>query len=119
MIADWPLGGRLQLTVQRKSAVQIEQVQKYERGTNRIGAGRLVRISGALDVSVLTLFEGIEGAHGPDGSSPQALLAQPLHLSLVQAFSRVEDGEVRRALVSLVRHMAQHCPQKVGPVQRH
>src|SRR5262245_41326917 len=46
-------------------------------------------------------------------------LAQPLHLSLVQASSRVEDGGVRRALVSLVRHMAQHRPQKVVPVQRH
>ena len=111
--------GLSQTDLAAQLGVSFQQVQKYERGTNRIGAGRLMRIAAALDVSVLTLFEGIEGAHGPDGASPQALLAQPLHLSLVQAFSRVEDGEVRRALVSLVRHMAQHCPQKVGPVQRH
>jgi len=97
--------------------VSFQQVQKYERGTNRIGAGRLVRVADTLEVSLLTLFEGIDGAHGPDGASPQALLAQPLHLSLVQAFSRLEDGEVRRALVSLVRHMAQHRPRKGGTVR--
>ena len=87
--------------------VSFQQVQKYERGANRIGAGRLVRIAGALDVSVLTLFDGIDGVHGPDGASPQALLAHPQHLSLVQAFSRVEDRGVRHALVGLVKHMAQ------------
>jgi len=97
--------------------VSFQQVQKYERGANRIGAGRLVRIADTLEVSLLTLFEGIDGAHGPDGPSPQALLAQPLHLSLVQAFSRLDDGEVRRALVSLVRQMGQHCPRKGGTVR--
>jgi len=109
--------GLSQTDLAAQLGVSFQQVQKYERGTNRIGAGRLVRISGALDVSVLTLFEGIDGAHGPDGPSPQALLAQPLHLSLVQAFSRVEDGKVRRALVSLVRHMAQPRPRKAGTLR--
>jgi len=107
--------GLSQTDLAAQLGVSFQQVQKYERGANRIGAGRLVRIAGTLDVSLLTLFEGIDGAHGPDGPSPQALLAQPLHLSLVQAFSRLEDGEVRRALVSLVRQMAQHHPRKGGP----
>jgi len=107
--------GLSQTDLAAQLGVSFQQVQKYERGANRIGAGRLVRIAGTLDVSLLTLFEGIDGAHGPDGPSPQALLAQPLHLCLVQAFSRLEDGEVRRALVSLVRHMAQHHPRKGGP----
>src|SRR5262245_37249327 len=107
--------GLSQTDLAAQLGVSFQQVQKYERGANRIGAGRLVRIAGTLDVSLLTLFEGIDGAHGPAGPSPQALLAQPLHLSLVQAFSRLEDGEVRRALVSLVRQMAQHHPRKGGP----
>src|SRR5262245_52483579 len=77
-ISQSDLAGRLGVTFQ--------QVQKYERGANRIGAGRLVRIAGVLDVSLLTLFEGIDGLNGPDGASPQALLADPQHLSLVQAF---------------------------------
>src|SRR5499426_1099855 len=109
--------GLSQTDLAAQLGVSFQQVQKYERGANRIGAGRLVRIAGTLDVSLLTLFEGIDGAHGPDGPSPQALLAQPLHLSLVQAFSRLDDREVRRALVSLVRHMAQHCPRKGGTVR--
>ena len=60
-----------------------------------------------LGVPILALFDGIDGVHGPDGASPQALLAHPQHLSLVQAFSRVEDKAVRRALLGLVRNIAQ------------
>ena len=87
--------------------VSFQQVQKYERGRNRIGAGRLAGIAAALEVSLLTLFEGVDGVNGPDGASPQALLAHPQHLSLVQAFSRVADKGTRRALIGLVRQIAE------------
>src|SRR5262245_23266311 len=88
--------------------ITFQQVQKYERGTNRVGAGRLVRIAGALDVSILALFEGIDGVHEPSGPSPQALLADPQHLSLVQAFARVQDKAVRRSLVGLVQQITRY-----------
>ena len=88
--------GLSQTDLAAQLGVSFQQVQKYERGANRIGAGRLVRIAGTLDVSLLTLFEGIDGAHGPDGPSPQVLLAQPLHLCLVQAFSSHRRAKPRR-----------------------
>jgi transcriptional regulator with XRE-family HTH domain len=88
--------------------IAFQQLQKYESGANCIPAGRLARIALALDVSVLTLFEGIDGMHGPEGVSPQALLADPQHLSLVQAFSHVEDKVLRRAVVGFVLDMVQY-----------
>jgi len=99
--------GLSQTEVAEKLGVSFQQVQKYERGRNRIGAGRLVRIAAALEVSLLTLFEGVDSVDGPDGASAQALLAHPQHLSLVQAFSRVADKGTRRALIGLVRQIAE------------
>src|SRR5499426_4582022 len=99
--------GLSQTDVAEKLGVSFQQVQKYERGRNRIGAGRVVRIAAALEVSLLTLFEGVDSVDGPDGASPQALLAHPQHLSLVQAFSRVADKGTRRALIGLVRQIAE------------
>jgi len=100
--------------------VSFQQVQKYERGRNRIGAGRLAGIAAALEVSLLTLFEGVDGVNGPDGASPQALLAHPQHLSLVQAFSRVADKGTRRALIGLVRQIAEprQRPAAARPITR-
>ena len=104
-----------QTELAEKLGVTFQQVQKYERGRNRIGAGRLVRIAATLDVPLLALFEGIDGANEPDGASPQALLAHPQHLSLVQAFSRVEDKGTRRALLGLVRLIAEPKRRAVAP----
>src|SRR5262245_33978538 len=49
--------GLSQTDLAAQLGVSFQQVQKYERGANRIGAGRLVRIADTLDVSLLTLFE--------------------------------------------------------------
>jgi len=105
--------GLSQIDLAGQLGVTFQQVQKYERGANRIGAGRLVGIAIALRVPVMTLFEGIRGARAAVDPSPQALLANPEHLLLLQAFSRVEDKAVRRALVGLVLQVA-HCRKRRG-----
>ena len=77
----------------KRARNQFQQIQKYEKGTNRVGSGRLFEISVILGVSVLTLFEGGKAtlAKGDD-SSPFNLLADPLSLRLVQAFSEIQNG---------------------------
>ena len=107
--------GLSQTDLAEKLGVTFQQVQKYERGTNRIGAGRLVRIAATLDVSLLVLFEGVDGVNGPDRAPAQALLVHPQHLSLVQAFSRVEDKSTRRALLGLVREIAEPKRRAAAP----
>jgi transcriptional regulator with XRE-family HTH domain len=68
----------------------FQQVQKYEKGKNRIGAGRLFEISKILDVPLLSMFEGSKVVRSKaDRPSPFDLLADPLSLRLVQAFAEI------------------------------
>jgi transcriptional regulator with XRE-family HTH domain len=94
--------------------VTFQQVQKYEKGTNRVGSGRLVRIAAALDVPVMTLLHEVAPAERKAAPterkaappSPLTLLAHPLPLRLVQAFAQIEDRSVRRSLMTLTEGIA-------------
>jgi transcriptional regulator with XRE-family HTH domain len=106
------LGERMNLTFQ--------QIQKYEKGTNRIGASRLYQLSKILDVPIDYFFE--------DASLPQANLAsmntRSFHepdqdgyfldfvnsrdgMELNKAFARIQDPKVKRRLIELVRTLAE------------
>jgi transcriptional regulator with XRE-family HTH domain len=92
----------------------FQQVQKYEKGTNRIGASRLQQISDILQVPVSFLFEG--GPAGPnaiaglsEAQSPAYVsdfLATSEGLALTRAFTRITDARLRRSIVELVEQMA-------------
>jgi transcriptional regulator with XRE-family HTH domain len=89
--------------------VTFQQVQKYEKGANRVGSGRLLAISKALGVSVLDLFEGSKiPTSKASENSPIHLLADPLSLRLLQAFSSVAPRQMRHTLVALVELMAEN-----------
>jgi transcriptional regulator with XRE-family HTH domain len=94
------LGDALDLTFQ--------QVQKYEKGTNRIGASRLQQISQTLQVPVSFFFEGAPTREGAEGDEPPAptyvseFLASSEGLALTKAFMQIEDLKVRRRIVDLV-----------------
>src|SRR6204780_4757325 len=90
------LGGALGLTFQ--------QVQKYEKGTNRISASRLQQISAALKVSVSFFFEGLpehdaEPSSTPSPSYVPEFLATSYRLTLVKAFMRIKNPRLRRSIV--------------------
>ena len=92
----------------------FQQVQKYEKGTNRIGASRLQQISLILQVPVSFFFEGAPAPPGmgggfAEGASPeyvQATLSTSDGLALVKAFARIENAKLRRRVVDLVQEMA-------------
>jgi transcriptional regulator with XRE-family HTH domain len=91
----------------------FQQVQKYERGTNRIGASRLQQISRILQVPVAFFFEGAPTASAPHGSHGSALIAQiddfvasSDGLRLIGAFMRIENAHLRRRIVMLVQEIA-------------
>lgn len=94
----------------------FQQVQKYERGANRLGAGRLFQMAKALDVPVTFFFEDLPDA--PDAKAPETamaedaqrryesdLMAQRETLLLVRSYYEIEDPTVRRRLLDLVRSM--------------
>lgn len=80
--------------------VTFQQVQKYERGVNRIAGSTLVRVAKALDSSVSALLgEAETGALDADAWGD---LAEPQALELVRAFSEITDPKLRKALLSFV-----------------
>lgn len=86
----------------------FQQVQKYEKGLNRIGAGRLFEIARVLKVPTAYFFEGLELDHNHRAtSSPIAeMMATRDGVDLATAFSRITDPAQRRAVVAVVEAMA-------------
>jgi transcriptional regulator with XRE-family HTH domain len=93
----------------------FQQVQKYEKGTNRIGASRLQQISNILQVPVSFFFEGaphLPGErHSGLGEAPSPayvsdFLATSDGLSLTKAFMRIKNSKMRRRIVDLVEQIA-------------
>jgi transcriptional regulator with XRE-family HTH domain len=100
------LGGALGLTFQ--------QVQKYEKGTNRIGASRLQQISHILQVPVAFFFEGAPTVHphgdgmseAPSPTYVSDFLATSDGLALTKAFMEIKEPKLRRRIVDLVEEIA-------------
>ena len=99
----------------------FQQVQKYEKGTNRVGASRIQQISEILQVPVSFLFEG--GPSGTatsegfsEGTSPAYVsdfLATSEGLALTRSFTRITDAKLRRSIVELVEQIAaREAPDK-------
>ena len=93
----------------------FQQVQKYEKGANRIGASRLQQIAGILQVTVSFFFEGAplqpgERSAGLEESPSPAYVADFLAtsdgLALTKAFTRIKDAKLRRRIVDLVQQIA-------------
>jgi transcriptional regulator with XRE-family HTH domain len=99
--------------------VSFQQLQKYELGTNRVGASRLVRIAAALNVRVMALLDGIATNRKADAPLPSRLLASAHALRLVQAFAAIEDRGMRRALLALTEGFARLAPRSQRERKRH
>ena len=92
----------------------FQQVQKYEKGTNRIGASRLQQIAHILQVPVSFFFEGAPaggaGHHGmgeaPSPAYVSDFLATSDGLSLTKSFMRIKSSKLRRRIVDLVEQIA-------------
>lgn len=84
--------------------ITFQQVQKYERGANRIGASRLYHMSRVLGVRVTYFFDG---ANRPSDSMDEAGQNETMHrretLELVRAYERISSSRVRRRFFDVVR----------------
>jgi len=100
--------------------ITVQQVQKYEKGVNRIGASRLHKIAGVLGVPISFFFAAYDGSgsvaeaerhEGPDPS----LFADRETIEVAMAFSRIENREIRRTLLDLARAATSAGPDMNKP----
>lgn len=116
--------------------ITFQQIQKYERGANRVGASRLYDIAGALDVPLDFFFAGVDRHPQPGtlnkqafaqtrktfsgaptrGSEEHATIAPehtntPETAELVQAYYAIPDANVRRNVLELIRSMSPNKPE--------
>jgi transcriptional regulator with XRE-family HTH domain len=86
-----------------KVGVSFQQVQKYEKGINRVGAARLQQIAAALDVPVTFFYDG-------DGKTREVesllFLSSAFSLRLLRAYAKIKDRTVQRQFVSLMESIA-------------
>ena len=101
--------GLSQTALANKLGVTFQQVQKYEKGVNRVGAGRLTKIAEVLGVQVGSFFAGkdmLDGHAKESGeSSPLKLLTVSGAFRLLRAYSEIEDPNLRRSIVDLVEQI--------------
>lgn len=93
----------------------FQQVQKYERGTNRISASRLFQIAKALKVPIEFFFDGATGGRkvqgfsdnkqAPLGGAPSDLMARRDTLELVRAYTEIEDPALKKQLLMMAKTM--------------
>jgi transcriptional regulator with XRE-family HTH domain len=94
--------------------VTFQQVQKYEKGANRIGASRLQQLARVLEVPPSFFFDGapngelnVNGFHEPDSSAYVVdFLSTNEGLQLNRAFAAIKDPKVRKKILDLVQSLA-------------
>jgi transcriptional regulator with XRE-family HTH domain len=101
--------GLSQSELAERIGVTFQQVQKYEKGMNRVGAGRLTMIARVLNVPVGSFFDGREAIEqvalqGMD--SPLAAMAQPYAYRLLRAYANISDPDLRQSIVEFVERTA-------------
>jgi len=111
--------GMSQEKLGEKMGLTFQQIQKYEKGTNRIGASRLFQLSQIMDVPVQFFFEDAPAAYanrqgalaGFAESKTEAFLLDFLNsrdgLELNRAFVKITDPKVRKRVVELVRALSE------------
>ena len=99
--------GLSQTQLGHELGVTFQQVQKYERGTNRIGSSRLFKMSTTLDVPVAYFFEGAEtkmpGYQDMGEELSDGIFDRDETRELVDAYYRISDPRIRKKVLGLAR----------------
>jgi transcriptional regulator with XRE-family HTH domain len=98
-ISQTALGSRIGVTFQ--------QVQKYEKGVNRISASKIVEIANTLGVDVSDLFEGAaESTANSDARERDAYIPTAVDLSIIRTLSEIRDTKMKRRILDLISSLA-------------
>jgi transcriptional regulator with XRE-family HTH domain len=99
-----------------KLGITFQQIQKYEKGTNRVGASRLQAMANAMEVPVSYFFPDASTSQGGAGMQEEGatfmmdFMSTAEGLELSRAFVRIRSSKVRRKIVELIRALGEEKP---------
>jgi transcriptional regulator with XRE-family HTH domain len=102
-------------TLGKALGLAVQQIQKYETGTNRIGASALQQICAVLEIPVSFVFEGAPGSSPFESDIPQDIIdfvESPEGMRFVAAFSKITDPQVRQGIARLAGRIADHVQSR-------
>jgi transcriptional regulator with XRE-family HTH domain len=102
--------GMSQEALARAFGLTFQQVQKYEKGMNRMSASRLDHAAHILGVNIPFFFEdapGLENTKAPPPSYINEFVSSQDGLRLIRAFTQIDNGAIRRSIVALVEELAE------------
>lgn len=94
-VSQEELGSRL--------GVSFQQVQKYEKGANRISAVRLSEVADALETNAVTILDGVDGDSKSKSTPISKFMSTKAGVDLIEAMLQIQDPSVRQAVVSLAQ----------------
>lgn len=101
--------GMSQTDLGQALGITFQQIQKYERGLNRIGSGRLFKISRILRLPVTYFYDGLEEAAGPASLQPAVEPSEALATKTIRVarmLNELPDGEIKDSVFKLIRSFA-------------
>lgn len=106
------IAGMSQGDLAGRLGVSFQQVQKYESGTNRVGAGRLPQLAQIFGVTIGALFDANAITSPRTGTAPAKLLPDRSTLKLLTAFDGIAHRKIRHSLIDLVDTIAKATPKR-------
>jgi len=100
--------GMSQETLADAVGLTFQQIQKYEKGLNRVSVGRLIDIASALKAEVITFLD----ERGPDTLESAGLATDKTTVDLLRAFNQLQSRELRQAVVHLVQTAAEQATSR-------
>jgi transcriptional regulator with XRE-family HTH domain len=87
--------------------VSFQQIQKYEKGANRVSAGRLLKIAEVLECNVTDFFEGLQDSRTSSAAEFSKFLATKEGIAIVEAMLRIKTQEMRRTVIDIAEKLAE------------
>jgi transcriptional regulator with XRE-family HTH domain len=109
------IAGMSQSELAEQLGVSFQQVQKYEKAANRVGAGRLPQIAEIFNIPISALFKGYADTSPGKGTgnvAPARLITDPTVLKLLTSYADITDRAIRRCLAELVDEIAKAAKKK-------
>jgi transcriptional regulator with XRE-family HTH domain len=109
------IAGMSQGDLAKLLGVSFQQVQKYEKGANRVGAGRLPQIAEIFNIPISVLFKGYADTSpgkGTGSAAPVGLITDPTVLKLLTSYAGISNRAIRRCVAELVDEIAKASKKK-------